>query len=426
MFLGTIKDGHQKGFEGRSCSADEFSCFCAFYVAGHLEWHSLGLKASSRAAMAGRQCGTAPQKLALTRPQTNGVYDRRRPAPVPVREAFQGPRLRSRSRRRQATSRQTQVTQQVQVSSSASAFQHAPQVLASRPAADHERRVLPVPPAFDALASPLRPKPADGQCWLQVVSVHSTAYDVAYALSEAFEEDKLCVALHRATFSERLRAIMPHVCPGGPRKPLMAMRAEQQGRPPTPEQKHIMIEAARRRAAATISGSWRSTRSALVAWGEFCGTFGFVHFPVERDNARMFAVFVQHGPTLQKYFQHLRWAHRFLALDNSWWQGDLQQVTLGSCKVPNAVSPARPALRSNHVQQMVKAAEQDGRPEAPSPHVGIYPGLGKSASVLPSSQPIVGSTGGGVPQATMYYRAEFAAHAVGHVLRPGVIMTWNS
>ena len=65
--------------------------------------------------------------------------------------------------------------------------------------------------------------------------------------------------------------------------------------PPVRQWRHlkdIMIEAARRRAAATISGSWRSTRSALVAWGEFCGTFGFVHFPVERDNARMFAVFV--------------------------------------------------------------------------------------------------------------------------------------
>ena len=219
--------------------------------------------------------------------------------------------------------------------------------------------VLDAPAQVDALALPSRPKPIPGQPWLQVVSKESTAYDVAYAITEVFEEKQLCEVLQREPFAQRLAAVMPYLSEGGPRRQLALACQAQEGRLPTPGQRSLLLEASRRKAAETIAGSWRSTRSALVAWAEFCRAFGFAHFPVQPETAQMFAVFIRHGPTLQKYFQHLRWAHRFLGQDNTWWRGELQQATRGACKVAARSEPARPALQANHVQQMVSLAEKD-------------------------------------------------------------------
>ena len=78
------------------------------------------------------------------------------------------------------------------------------------------------------------------------------------------------------------------------------------------------LEASRRRALNTIQGSWKSTRSALYAWAEFCEAFSLKHFLVTTDNARMYSSFIQHGPTLRKYLHYLRlrWCHIFFGLDN--------------------------------------------------------------------------------------------------------------
>ena len=39
-----------------------------------------------------------------------------------------------------------------------------------------------------------RPRPQHGQTWLQIVSSKSSAFDLAYALGDLFEEDQRCVA----------------------------------------------------------------------------------------------------------------------------------------------------------------------------------------------------------------------------------------
>ena len=77
----------------------------------------------------------------------------------------------------------------------------------------------------------------------------------------------------------------------------------------------------------------------------------------------MYAHFVDHGATLNKYLQHLRWSHNFLGLSNAWWNAELKQRVRGALE-PNPTSMARrPALRAASVQQMVRAAEVAGECE---------------------------------------------------------------
>ena len=57
------------------------------------------------------------------------------------------------------------------------------------------------------------------------------------------------------------------------------MRSAELGAPPSAQQTLILLEASRKRALGAIAGSWKSVRSALFAWGEFCDCFGYPHFP---------------------------------------------------------------------------------------------------------------------------------------------------
>ena len=178
-------------------------------------------------------------------------------------------------------------------------------------------------PAPSALASVLRPRPRPGQSWMQVLSPHSTAFDLSYSFSEVFEEEQLQILIKEEPFSARLARNFPGVGSGPPRSQLQAVKLSQGGRILSKSQQEMAAEASRRHMLQTIAGSWRSTRSALNAWGCFCEAFSLTHFPITRDAARLFSVFVAYGPTLGKYLQHLRWAHIFLGLSNEWWTGDL-------------------------------------------------------------------------------------------------------
>ena len=160
-------------------------------------------------------------------------------------------------------------------------------------------------PTLSALLNPAKPRPAGGQPWLQVLSHDSTAYDLAYAFSEVFEEAMLCRALHRQSFCARMcRAGLGSVG-GALRVQLASLRSCQRGQPPNIQQRQILLEASRRRAMCTVQGSWKPTRSAIYAWAEFCEAFHFAHFPIQPETARMFSAFICHGPTLSKYLQHL-------------------------------------------------------------------------------------------------------------------------
>lgn len=214
-----------------------------------------------------------------------------------------------------------------------------------------------IEPREGAVQNPARPKPEPGQPWLQVLSHESKAYDLAYAFSEVFEETQLCKTLGRKEFSVRMCQAGLGSVGGPPRAQLASLRRCQGGRVPSVQQQQILLEASRRRAMNTVKGSWKSTRSALYTWAEFCESFKLPHFPVSAGSVRMFSTFIQHGPTLGKYLQHLRWAQTFLGISNDWWQGGIQQVVRGALKSTTRLPARRPVLRERTVRAMIRDAE---------------------------------------------------------------------
>ena len=67
--------------------------------------------------------------------------------------------------------------------------------------------------------------------------------------------------------------------------------------------------------------------------------------------------------TLLQYVKHIRWAHRFLNVDDSSWHTPaLQQVVRGIKKTSAAAKP-RVALTSRQVKEMVREALRDGELE---------------------------------------------------------------
>ena len=67
--------------------------------------------------------------------------------------------------------------------------------------------------------------------------------------------------------------------------------------------------------------------------------------------------------TLLQYVKHIRWAHRFLSLDDgSWHTPALQQVVRGIKKTSAGAKP-KVALASRQVKEMVKEALRDGEME---------------------------------------------------------------
>ena len=271
-----------------------------------------------------------------------------------------GPGLRSRSRKR---SRQTQTVP------SSSAQNHLARRVADRDVVAASQfgaqtvGVHRVIPQTSALLNPARPRPVTGQTWLQVLNANSTAFDVAYALGEFFDETALCQILGKKTFAERFAGTFSNDCRAAPRKQLASIRSVQQGLPASAVQGALLLESSRRRALHTIAGSWKSTRSGLYAWGEFCEAFSLAHFPATLEAVRMFSAFFAHGPTFNKYLQHLRWAHKFLDIPLDWWQAGLQQVTKGACKPSKIYERCLPALRFAQVRAMIKLALGDGHAE---------------------------------------------------------------
>lgn len=140
----------------------------------------------------------------------------------------------------------------------------------------------------------LRPRPALGQTWLQVLSEGRSAFDVAHALGDVFEEQTRCTALKGLRLTEDLRLLALSLAL---RKSMQAESSERVS------QQMLMLQHSRRLALETIRSSW----------SEFCTCFDLMHFPVTEHSAKCFVSFIQHGSSKDKYLQHLGWAHRFLS-----------------------------------------------------------------------------------------------------------------
>ena len=82
----------------------------------------------------------------------------------------------------------------------------------------------------------------------------------------------------------------------------------------------------------------------------------FSPFFCDGVDRRCFIVFLQHGPTMGKYLQHLGWVHRVLGLSNGWWYDSMSHVVKGACRRNPVALNRRFAIRSD-VRRMIIFAD---------------------------------------------------------------------
>ena len=126
----------------------------------------------------------------------------------------------------------------------------------------------------------------------------------------------------------------------------------------------LLAEQGQRRKIDSIGGSWTSYASGLKCYAAFCDGMRYVpHFPATEAMMINFAAIFTSADTLAQYVKHVKWAHRFLNLDDrGWYTGALQQVMRGMKKTA-AKPPNRPALTGKQVKTMVQEAVKNGDTE---------------------------------------------------------------
>ena len=182
--------------------------------------------------------------------------------------------------------------------------------------------------------------------WLELLAAGSllTSAAVAIALEEIFLECSHIAATQlgtspKFTFAQRCevsgcRLLQPLVnldetvdvsgsarWSEGPRK-RMALVASELLKPPQPTEVpllawrfpgHLALERGLRLQAASIKGSWKTTRSGLLAWSHFLQSFSptsRLEFPVVTSDLVTYSQFFSNGDTFSAYVSHLRFAAR--------------------------------------------------------------------------------------------------------------------
>jgi hypothetical protein len=84
-----------------------------------------------------------------------------------------------------------------------------------------------------------------------------------------------------------------------------------------------------------------------------------VHFPASTEMVLRWCAMFSNAGTLSHYITHLKWAHRFLRLGETWYTRTVQQAVKGIGKTPSVRRP-RVALKSKVVQSLIKEAVRDG------------------------------------------------------------------
>ena len=99
-----------------------------------------------------------------------------------------------------------------------------------------------------------------------------------------------------------------------------------------------------------ISKSASSYSSGLKCWAAFCDALGVrVQFPASEQLVIRFSASFHNKSTLQQYLKHLRWAHRFLRMENAWHTDSVKQVVRGGAK-RQATRPVKVAVDSKQVR----------------------------------------------------------------------------
>ena len=118
----------------------------------------------------------------------------------------------------------------------------------------------------------------------------------------------------------------------------------------------LVNEIGQRHMLASIQGSIPSYISGLRCWAAFNDSLGRAqHLPVTEGSAIQFAAAFQSAATYEQYLKHLRFAHRLLRLDNSWYTEAVVQVKRGAAKLNGQVRK-KVALHSKEVRSMIRLA----------------------------------------------------------------------
>jgi hypothetical protein len=180
---------------------------------------------------------------------------------------------------------------------------------------------------------------------------------LAQVLDAYADESKLALLLQRRTFEERmveagLGDLHKQCHP--PRKACKVLSSA------AGSVSCLLDESAQRSMLAAIGNSLASYASGIRCWAAFMDATGSTpHFPATAEGVcRYIAIFAQ-GGTMNTYLKHLRWAHRFLRLQNCWHTEVIKQVCRGRLKLSN---PPREklALQAKQVRELIRMAEEEG------------------------------------------------------------------
>ena len=146
---------------------------------------------------------------------------------------------------------------------------------------------------------------------------HRNAWVVTLIMDQFMKEDEYATHLKRETFRERMVAggmssiLDEKVAPRKRCKLLHAADARTKYDLADEHAQRLMIKAIGRSIPSYISG--------IRCWGAFCDAMGVhVHFPASSQMAARYVGMFGSFATITQYLKHLRWAHRFLHLDNCW------------------------------------------------------------------------------------------------------------
>ena len=97
----------------------------------------------------------------------------------------------------------------------------------------------------------------------------------------------------------------------------------------------------------------------IRCYAAFCDALGVdVHFSAEERRAIQFSCVFRSAATYEQYLKMLRFAHKLLHLDNSWYTDTVKQVQKGMAKSIQEFRP-KPALLSRDARRMIQIGTGD-------------------------------------------------------------------
>ena len=197
--------------------------------------------------------------------------------------------------------------------------------------------------------------------WIQKVltlPMHlCTGWVVAQAIDEYSEEARIAELCSKETYTRRIEAaglkdVGAHGC--GPRAVCKAVAKAQ------PDKAVLLDESGQLYMLAAIGRSLASYAAGIRCWAAFRDAMGDrCQFPASERSAIQYVSIFQQGSTMDTYLKHLRWAHRFLRMENGWDTPVLRQVCRGRAKLSDPPKQ-KLALQATDVRALVKHALKVG------------------------------------------------------------------